>query len=110
MNSSLKSMKPFLIFIAGFFTFGITDLWFIYTISDKLGREKLIPMKQLALTLVTFGLYGIYWTYKIGKMLIKANDSKSINKRILCVILSACFLRCASIAVFYSELDNLNNT
>ena len=110
MNNSKRTLIPFLIFVAGFFTFGLSDLWFIYLLSDRIDRKRFLPMKQLALTLITFGIYGIIWTFNITRVIKYPNNSITTNKSILYIILSILFLRSASTALIYRDFNAVNNT
>lgn len=81
--------------IASILTLGIAGIvWFakltsdanyLCTLNDK-DDAPLVPMGEqyttgcfvaLLLTLVTFGLYSIYWGYKVSKVVYFANKSKS---------------------------------
>ena len=61
MKNGIRKLTPILIILLGFFTFGASDLIWIYSISDSFDRRKFLPMKQIALTVITFGIYGIFW-------------------------------------------------
>ena len=97
------------VFFIDLLTFGIGNLVFTYIISDKTMLDSndnvIIPMKELVLTIVTFGLYGAVWAYKMGKKadleLSRENVSAST---IVCAILSATFLRSFGMAVTYYRL------
>ena len=104
MNTKIQKLIPVLIIILGFFTLGISDIIWIYYISDKFDRKAFLPMKQLTLTVITFGIYGILWTRNISKEMYKSNILKSKSTVMLCTILSIIFLRTISIFVLYQAI------
>ncbi len=101
--------NPVIVFIIGFVTFGIGNLIFIFLFSEHVAREyhlTIIPMREVVINLLTFGIYGIIWTYKTI-MLIEAEDSRVTSSALLAAIISAIpFLRCISMAVISSKLIN----
>lgn len=107
MNTELK--KVIGVFFIGLFTFGIGNLVFLYLFSDKLttdGSGNVInPMKELALNIITLGIYGAFWTYKVGKKMDILEDREVIStSTVVCSILSVVLLRCISMAVIYYRM------
>ena len=106
MKNGIRKLTPILILLLGFFTFGVSDLIWIYSISDSFDRRKFLPMKQVALTVITFGIYGIFWTYKISSTMIKANIIKKNNTSAVCLILSILSLRSIAVFIIYQAFNN----
>ena len=110
MKKGLQKLTPIIIIILGFFTFGISDLVWIYIISDKFDYKRFLPMKQVALTVITFGIYGIFWVYHISSVMHKDGCIKGKSIVWLCTILSVVLLRQISVSIIYRALhDNKNN-
>ena len=106
MKKGLQKLIPILIIISGFFTFGLSDLIWMYIVSDRLDYKRFLPMKQVALTVITFGVYGIFWMYVITSEMLKSRYLKSRMAVVLCTILSAVFLRHFSLFVIYRALSD----
>lgn len=94
-----------LIIVLGLFTFGISDLFWVYKISERVNIRRYTPMKQVALLVITLGVYGIFWTYMIQSELEKRTGCSLTWKKPVCVLLSALFLRCISVAVINGMLS-----
>lgn len=101
--------NPVLVFIIGFITFGIGNLVFIFLYSEYTAREygiSIIPVREAVLNLLTFGVYGAYWTYKTISI-IEAENSTVSSAAIMCAVISAIpFLRCISMAVISSKISS----
>ena len=104
MKKGLKKLTPIIIIVLGFFTFGISDLIWIYIISDKFDYKHFLPMKQVALTVITFGLYGISWVYRMSLELDKSAYIKGKSMVWLCTVLSVVFLRHIGVSIIYRAL------
>lgn len=105
MDNSRKSLiTTIIIIMLGFFTLGLSDLVWVYIISDKVDTKRFLPMKQIALTVITFGIYGILWTYLVLDEADKQLVTNVGTKKIICPILSLCFLRNISIAIIYNSI------
>ena len=104
MKTGIQKLTPMLIIILGFFTFGLSDLVWIYVISDKYDYRRFLPMKQVALTVITFGIYGIIWAHRISKAMYNDALIKEKNNVIICTLLPVLFLRNVSIYILYSAL------
>ena len=109
MKNSVKKLTPFIIVVLGFFTLGITDLIWIYSISDRINAEKYLPMKQVALTMISLGIYGIFWTYKLSSEIKNSNSYTDNIKPMICTILSVIFLRNISTAMIYNAILSTKN-
>ena len=107
MKNGIQKLVPILIILLGFFTFGVSDLIWIYSISDGFDRRKFLPMKQVALTVITFGIYGIFWTYKITSAMTKANIIKGNNTTTVCLIRSILSLRNIAVFIIYQAFNNV---
>lgn len=97
-NNSTKLQIPIII-VLGLFTFGISDLFWVYTISERVNIRRYPPVKQLTLFIITLGIYGIFWTYLMINELEKQTGRKITRKKIVCTVISALFLRNISVAV-----------
>ena len=105
MKNGIQKLTPILIVLLGFFTFGLSDLIWIYAISDSYDRRKFLPMKQVALTVITFGIYGLFWIYKITKDMNRSNIITNGSTTIICLILSIFALRNIAVFVIYQALN-----
>ncbi len=107
MDKDLK--KAIGVFFIGFFTLGIANLIFLYRFSNEMVTDAsgkiIIPMQELVLNLLTLGLYGAVWSYKMGKKLdlIENNDNIS-SITIICSILSVVFLRSFTMGNIYYRM------
>ena len=106
MNKSIRKLIPILIILLGFFTFGLSDLIWIYIVSDRVDYQKFLPMKQVSLTVITFGIYGIFWAYKLSSSMHKSNIIKDKKIPLICVILSIISLRNIALFIMYQALEN----
>jgi hypothetical protein len=56
-------------------TCGLYYLYFIYRVSqetqDALGESEFSPGTEVLLSVVTFGLWNIYWDYRMGKRMAR---------------------------------------
>ena len=65
--------SPVLVLLFTFLTCGLYYLWIIYIISsetkDFLGETEInvSPAAEVLLTIVTFGIWDVYWDYRMGK-------------------------------------------
>ena len=110
MNNELK--RAIIFFLIGFFTLGIGSLVFIYLLSDKMVSDDtgkvIFPLKELVLTVITLGIYGIIWTYKMSKTLdIRENREEVSGITLLSTALSAVFLKCVSCALICYRMELL---
>ena len=108
----MKNIKfsPALAFIIGFCTLGLGNNANIYIISDKIGFDKqgrvICPMMEMMLNIITFGIYGIFWTYKISSVISAKNGSSGVtSETVLNTVLSALPTRCISMALVVKDLD-----
>ena len=102
MNNELK--RAIIVFLIGFFTLGIGNFVFIYLLSDKIVTDDtgkvIYPLRELILTVVTFGIYGIFWTYKLSKTLDSRENREEVSGvTFLSTALSAVFLKSISCAL-----------
>lgn len=104
MNKGNTRLHIPLIIVLGLFTFGISDLFWVYRISGRVNIRRYPPMKQIALFVITLGVYGIFWTYLIQSELEKLTGQDRMWRKSVCTLLSALFLRCISIAVINDTL------
>ena len=109
MDKELK--KAIGIFFIGIFTFGIANLVFLYRFSDKILTDadgKIIyPMRETVLNLLTFGIYGAFWSIKVGRKLDILEEYEKISMlTIICSALSILFLRSITMSVIYYRIKN----
>ena len=107
MNTELK--KAIGIFFIGLFTFGIGNHVFLYIFSDKIATDingkVIMPMRELALNIITFGIYGAIWSYKIGKKFDMLEKRETISViTLLCAVFSVLLFRCFSMSVIYYRM------
>lgn len=107
MKTKKQKFQTFFIMICGFFTLGISNLVWIYILSDKVDPINFLPMKQIVLTLITFGIYGIFWCNKMAKTVFNNIETRR-NDIIFCTVFAFVFCA-ASIALIHSRLTLTNN-
>ncbi len=99
-----KEINPVIVFIFGFITFGLTNHMFLYIISKRAVKnasgELIYPMREVGLNIITLGIYGIIWTYRMG---IKFYENK--NSAVLCAVISAFPVRCVSMTMLVSQMN-----
>lgn len=95
-------------------TCGIYGLvWFVQMTDDAANASNDHTMTggvALLLSIVTCGLYRIYWAYKIGKLLLTANEEKGIiasDNSVLYLILEILGLNIVNCCLIQSELNRL---
>ena len=98
------------VFFIGFFTFGIANLVFLYRFSDKMLTDAsgkiLNPMRESVLNIITFGLYGAYWSFKMGQKLDMLEGRESVSAiTFICSLLSVLFLRSITMSVIYYRMQ-----
>jgi len=100
--------SPAVAFILGFLTLGLGNNVNIYVISDKITYDKdgnvFFPMREAMLNFITFGIYGIFWTYKISKAISVALSDNSKSFTVLTTVMSALPLRCISMALITNKI------
>lgn len=108
-NRPLAIMLLFSIVSLGFFNF-----YWIYIVSYELkqvsGDEKIKPVFEGIISLLTLGVYMIFWSYKYGKYLLDAQKKKGMQPRdysFLCAVLSGVFLFPASMMIMQKQLNDL---
>ena len=104
MNTELK--KAIAVFFIGFFTFGIGNLIFLYIFSDKTNTfcdgKIIVPMREVVLNIITLGIYGAVWAYKMGKKADMLEDNENVTpSTIICAIIALFPIRCFSMSVIY---------
>ena len=103
-----KLFSPPIIFIIGLIVPFLGNTLNIYLISDYVSFNKdgdvLLPMREAMLNVITFGIYGIIWTYRINKTV---NYALSDNKKgfvIFTTVLSALPLRFLSMTLITNKI------
>lgn len=98
--------SPATVFILGLLVIGNSVN--IYLITDRLmldGKGRVMyPMREAVLNFITFGVYGIFWTYRAAKNVNLRFGVRSNAFQILTAILSALPLRCLSMALITNKL------
>lgn len=107
-----ESKKAILIALLGFLTLGIANFVYIYLFSCKIARDAqgktIYPLRALILDIVTFGIFGIIWTYKVSKALDKREGySELTTPSLVCTVISGIALRSVSMAYIYYRLKLL---
>ena len=106
-----KFLNPTSVLILGLCTFGIANSLFIYAFSKFMRFDKngyvIYPMKELILNIITFGIYGIYWTFSINSALNIYEEQGSCRGLTvpLTVISALPIIRAIALAVTYSRIQ-----
>lgn len=108
----MKEKNIALWLVVSILTCGIGALVWYVSITDDVGfvaeDRSVSGGMALLLTIVTCGIYGIYWNYKLGKMLYQAKVKKEMNatdNSILYLILSVFGLAIINYCLIQSELN-----
>lgn len=107
-----KYLNPTSVLILGLFTFGIANSLFIYAFSKFMRFDKngyvIYPMKEFILNVITFGIYGIYWTFSINSALDACEEQgRGRGLTALLTVISALpIIRAVALAVTYSRIQN----
>ena len=106
---NVNAFKALGIFVLGIVTFGISNLVFIYLLSSDVGLDHkgrvIFPMRETVLNLITLGIYGFFWAYRIGCTTdIKESINAPSKQTVLTVILAAPFLRSMCVAYLYYRM------
>lgn len=104
MDSNVK--KAIGVFFLGIFTFGISNLVFIYIISNKVSffdnGRVIYPVRELVLSIVTCGIYTCFWGYKMSCKINKTvGDCKAMTNAVLCMPM----LRSIGVSRIYSKAN-----
>ena len=97
-----------IVFILGLLIPFIGNTANIYLITDYISFNKdgevLLPMREIMLNVITFGIYGIIWTYRTAKTVAFAlsDDKKSFTLAI--TVLSALPLRFLSMTLLTNKI------
>lgn len=100
--------SPAIVFIIGLLALGIGNSVNIYLISDRFTLDGsgrvMYPMREAVLNFITFGVYGIFWTYRTAKNVDLRFGVSSNAFPVLAAVLSALPLRCVSMALITNKL------
>ncbi len=98
--------SPATVFILGLLMLGNSVN--IYLISNRLmfnGNGSVIfPMREAVLNFITFGVYGIFWTYRTAKTANLDFGVRSNAFSIIAAVFSALPLRCISMALITNKI------
>ena len=90
-----------------------TIYWFI-TLTDDTSRLNDDPdfsgVKSFIFTLITCGIYGIYWNYKIGKEMYEVNQKAGIqtsDNSVIYLILSIFGLSIITYCLVQNDLNTI---
>lgn len=106
-------LNPPLVFIIGMVTLGAANFFFVYRFSELLKKDadgkRMYPMREAALNVITLGIYGIYWTFKVGRTLDAREENAGISPiSVLLTILSAIpFVRIVSMTLICNRMTAL---
>ena len=99
MGNNVK--KAIGVFFLGIFTFGISNLIFIYLLSNKVSffanGSVIYPVRELVLSIITLGIYTCFWGYKISTKY----NGKAATDAVFCLPL----LRSIGVARIYSRVN-----
>ena len=100
--------SPAIVFIIGFLTLGLGNNVNIYMISDRMTLDKdgntLYPMREAMLNFITFGIYGIYWTYKTADAIRSVLPECKKGFVVSMTIISLLPIRCISMAIITNKI------
>ena len=97
----IKNNKPF------------TILWLCivsYELKQVSGDEKIKPVFVGVISLLTLGVYTVFWSYKYGKYLLDVQKKKGMQPRdysFLCAVLSGVFLFPVAMMIMQKQLNEL---
>lgn len=98
--------------LASLFTCGIGGLVWFVSLTDDIAfvseDRSTSGGMALVLTIVTCGIYGIYWNYKMGKLLYQAQIKKGLpatDNSVLYLVLSILGVGVVNYCLMQSELN-----
>ena len=100
-----------IVFIIGMVTLGLANFYFLYRFTEIIGKDAkgnlMYPMKEAMINVMTFGIYGIYWTVKTSFTLDKREENASFSPvSIVSSVLSAVpMVRTVSMAIIANRLS-----
>lgn len=109
MDKDLK--KAIGVFFIGLLTFGIGNIVLMYILSDKMLTDadgKIIyPMREIVLNLLTLGIYGAFWSFKLGQKLDMLEGREAVSaKTVICSVISVLFLRSITMGTIYYRMKS----
>ena len=99
-----------LVFIIGIITLGLANFYFIYRFSVLIGRDAkgnlIYPMREAVINVMTFGVYGIYWTVKTSFALDKREENAKFSpiSTVSAVLSAIPMVRIISMAIICNRL------
>ena len=99
-----------IVFIIGIVTLGLANFYFLYRFSVLIGKDAkgnlIYPMREAMINVMTFGVYGIYWTVKASFALDKREENAGFSPiSIVSAVLSAIpMVRVISMAIICNRL------
>lgn len=93
---------------------GVFGFYWAYVVSKEMKvvhkKEKILPVVELLASILTMGIYLIFWCYKYGKLIAKAQQEagmSSVDNAFLCAVLAGFFLFPVSMCLMQSQLNRL---
>ena len=115
-----RSMFRYIVF--GIFTLGIYNLWMIHFLAkdanllcEGTGRKTTGLLTFVLLSILSFGLYGIFWWFRIADMLDRAARARKLRSTVnaptvmLAMILSYFLTPIAGLIGVYQVLSAAND-
>ncbi|MFO7635707.1 MAG: DUF4234 domain-containing protein [Clostridia bacterium] len=93
---------------------GVFGFYWVFVVSKEMKRvhanEKIYPLVELLASILTLGIYLIFWGYKYGKLIAKAQQQakmKPVDNAFLYAVLSAFLLFPVVMCLMQNQLNKL---
>jgi hypothetical protein len=103
-----------LILLFSIISLGFFNFYWAYIVSYEIkqvsGDEKIKPVFEGIISLLTLGVYFIFWSYKYGKYLLDVQKKLGMQPRdysFLCAVLSGVFLFPVTMLIMQKQLNNI---
>ena len=103
-----------LILLFSIVSLGFFNFYWVYIVSYELkqvtGDENIKPVFEGIISLLTLGIYLIFWSYKYGKYLLDAQKKQGMQPRdysFLCAVLAGVLLFPVSMLIMQKQLNDL---
>ena len=103
-----------LILFFSIISLGFFNFYWVYIVSYELkqvtGDENIKPVFEGIISVLTLGLYMIFWSYKYGKYLVEAqkkHDMQPKDLSFLCAVLTGVLLFPVTMLIMQKQLNDL---
>ena len=103
-----------LILLFSIVSLGFFNFYWVYIVSYELkqvsGDDKIKPVFEGIISVLTLGIYLIFWSYKYGKYILDVQKKQGMQPRdysFLCAVLSGVLLFPVTMLIMQKQLNEL---